>query len=196
MFAMMAAKSGARAAAAVRAADAAPTPPAAPAVPARTTSISPPGWFGLTAGGVGVGLTAMNMWRDALGSQKGLENSGLFGPTSVAVIGGTGLVLVAEKANITNIPLRNFSRGAGITLVLGGLTGAIAGAFQTFGEHAPPAGTPLARRPVPFADDLPTDVAQLEGLEVAAGEVIDTKRTLHRIPVYVDAKTAERLPDG
>ena len=185
----------AAAAAAAPAADA-----AAPVVVAASRGISGTGWFGLSAGAVGMALTFMDAWKSSIGSQKGITADQIVNPTTISIGGGAVLLTMGEKMATSSAFMRNGMRSAGIALVLGGLAGAIVGAFNVFGnplaKETEAQTSSQSQAPIRFGTSLPPAPTNLAGVEVASADVIGDGRTLHRVPVYVDPASATALPEG
>ncbi|MCW2960898.1 MAG: hypothetical protein JWM90_1285 [Thermoleophilia bacterium] len=174
----------------------------AAAAPGLTATPTPPkqgigtgGWLGLGAGAVGTALTAYNVWRDSVGSQLTKGKVEGIGPVAVALLGGATLVGISQKAFPENAFLRNTARGSGIALLVGGLAGSVLGTFGTSATVDLPSTTQL-QAPKRFDEALPAAPAALEGIEVAAAEVIGPDKSLKRVSVYVDPVTASRVADG
>lgn len=173
-------------------ADAAPK--LAAAAPAVAGKMSGTGWFGLSAGAAGIVITMLDTWKSSIG-KEGFDSDKLLGPTTTAIGGGAALLLLGEKGGLANAALRNGMRGAGVALVLGGLAGAVWGAVSTFRNPvARQAGNnQLSQAPVTFSALKVAVPAQLEGIEIAAGEVVTTGRKLKRISVYAEPTSAVKL---
>jgi hypothetical protein len=171
----------------------------APVVVAASHGVSGAGWLGYGAGTAGLIITLLDQWKQAAGSSKGFDASGLLNPTTFAIGGGAFLLTAGEKLGASPL-MKNGLRSAGIALVLGGLAGAIAGAMKTFGNpllDKTEAGTSSqSQAPTRFGTALPPAPANLEGVELAQADVIGEGRKLNRVSVYIDPTTAKVLPSG
>lgn len=168
---------------------------ATPLVVAATRGFSGTGMLGMGAGAAGLIITLLDQWKQSVGSQKGFSAGQMINPTTVAIGGGAMLLTLGEKTGAGSAMMRNGMRGAGIALVLGGLAGAIFGAYQTFGnpllDKTEQGTSTQSQAPIRYGTALPPSPANLEGVEVASADVIGEGRQLHRVSVYVDPTTAK-----
>lgn len=157
-------------------------------------------WLGLGAGAAGMAITLLDAWKQSMGTGRGITSDSLVNPTTISIGGGAALLAFGERVATTSPVMRNGMRTAGAALVLGGLVGAIVGAAHTFGNplkrQTDVATSNQSQAPVRFGTELPPAPANLSGVEVASAEVIGEGRTVRRVPVYVDPRSAAPLPAG
>lgn len=156
--------------------------------------------LGFLAGGAGIAITLLDAWKQSMGTGRGITSDALVNPTTISIGGGAALLAFGERIATTSPVMRNGLRTAGAALVIGGLVGAIVGAANTFGNplkrETDVATSNQSQAPVRFGTELPPAPANLSGVEVASAEVIGEGRSVRRVPVYVDPRSAAALPQG
>jgi len=154
------------------------------------------GMLGLSAG-AGVALSLYNTYHSA--ANGGTIGASLVSPTTLALTGGSALLLFAEKGGLSSDGLAVTVRMGGMALIVGGLVGAITGTLGTFGDSARRKqihSDPNSQEGIAFANVLPRSPADLEGIELAQGNVIAAGRKPRYPSIYADPATAVAAKPG
>lgn len=152
-------------------------------------------WFGAIAGVAGLAVTALNTYKDTLGNQRNFDASSLFGGTGLAITGGAALLAIGNKAGTPGA--RTVIMGGGVAAIIGGLVGAVAGGFMRLGdplknEHV----TTQQQDGYHFDRVVPPAVSNLNGVEIATGDVVTTARKTKQPPIYLDPTTTQAVEAG